>query len=212
MGATVKVIIAMALVGLLAGPAAGQALEGRFSAAALGEVPAQASVRVELLDNTDLNLRLLEDFERKLTELGYQLSSNGAYELSFTTEEITDSVSYENSGIFRLEVDTGKGCAWCSTRDNQPAKQAGGTESRTKLWSSTQDSLFARRDSGAPGEPVLRMEIEIRDTTDKPKVVWVARAETLTRRADFYRLFQQMLPTILENIGSDVDEEIIVLR
>ena len=70
-------------------------------------------------------------------------------------------------------------------------KERGGTESRTRLWSTTKDSVFARHGQIDAGAPLLRIEFEVRETTDKPRVVWVARAESATRRADRYRYFNK---------------------
>ena len=198
--------VAVAFTFLLAGQAlAEDGLEGRFAATAFGAIEPRARLRIELLDDSDLNLRLLEDFERALTGLGYAITGDGDYELTFVTEEITDVARYGDSTIFRLQVDTQGGA-------NPNTKQRGGTEARTTLWSSTQNSLFARRASSRSGQPLLRMEVEVRALADKPRIVWAARAETLTRRSDFYALFQQMVPVLTESIGQTVAEDTIILR
>ena len=185
--------------------AAQEAQDGRFAAAAYEDIPADAVFRVELLDDSDLNLRLQADVEQTLTNLGYGLGADGPFELLFVTEEIVDIVSYDDSNLFQLNIDTGTGL-------DPHTKERGGTESRARLWSTTKDSVFARHGQIDAGAPLLRMEVEIRETSDRPRVVWAARAETATRRADRYRLFQQMIPVVLENLGSTVTEEPIALR
>ncbi len=190
---------------LLSSPlAAQQVLDGQFAAASYAPIPADAAFRVELLDDSDLNLRLQADLEQTLADLGYRVADDG-YELLFVTNEITDISSYEDSKIFRFSIDTGDGL-------DPNTKQRGGTESRATIWSTTQDSLLARHGQVSPGEPLLRMEVEIRDVADRPRVVWLARAESATRRPDPYRLFQQMIPIVLEHLGTTVEEETIVLR
>ena len=180
-------------------------LEGRFAATAIGNVEPGASLRIELLDDNDLNLRLLPEFEQALADLGYALSDEGEYEITFATEEINDLVAYERPGIFSFQLDTRRGVDPSTGRQRL-------IQSRTTLWSSTEDSLFARRKSSGPGDPLLRMEVEVRSLNDKRQVVWVARAETLTRRSDPYQLYQQMIPVVTESIGQTVPEETIILR
>ena len=201
-----KALITLAVLTLLSHPLAAQvAQDGRFAAAAYDTIPPDAVFRIKLLDDSDLNLRLQSDVEQTLTDLGYGIGADGPYELSFVTDEITDIVSYEDSSLFQLNINTTSGL-------DPHTKERGGTESRTRLWSTTKDSVFARHGQIDAGAPLLRIEFEIRQTTDKPRVVWIARAESATRRADRYRLFQQMIPVILENLGSTVTEETIVLR
>ncbi len=191
---SVRFSFTLVAVLLWLGPSLAQAgPEGRFAAAALAEYRTDATLRIELLDDKDLNLRLLADLEKELAAVGREVTGTGDYELSFETREITDLAGEATLGS--LNVDTLRG-----------------VDLRLNLWSTTEDSLLVRRRRARSPDPLLRLDITVRDTTDGGRVVWFGRSEVQTRSSDQYRFFRQMLQAMVDNIGDNVEEEPIFLR
>lgn len=176
---------------MFAAPVAAQApgdATGRVTTNALGEVVRGQTVLIDVLDDTDLNLRLQDVIADSLKQHGYEPASAGRYTLVFQTQE-----------IHNLSGDGGIGELSVSTRE--------GIRMHMNLWSSTRDSLLADRSQNATDSVrLLHLDMTLRDRNDG-KVVWQGQSFAEARGADRFLVFRQMVPQLVERIGETRDVE-----
>lgn len=183
--------VAVCAIFLLTDPLAAQApgdATGRVSTNALGDVTTGQTVLIDVLDDTDLNLRLKVIIENALKQHGFEPAGTGRYTLVFQTQE-----------IHNLSGDGGIGELSVSTRE--------GIRMHMNLWSSTRDSLLANRSQNATDSVrLLHLDMTLRDENDG-KVVWQGQSFAEARGADRFVVFRQMVPQLVERIGETRDVE-----
>lgn len=161
---------------------------GRVSTNALGDVATGQTVLIDVLDDTELNLRLRDIIAQSLEQHGFEPAAAGRYTLVFQTQE-----------IHNLSGDGGIGELSVSTRE--------GIRMHMNLWSSTRDSLLANRSQNATDSVrLLHLDMTLRDRNDG-KVVWQGQSFAEARGADRFMVFRQMVPQLVERIGETHDIE-----
>ncbi len=171
----------------------GRALEGRLAAFALEPIPATAAFEADILDDSDLHLRLAETMTRALAARMRAASggSDPTYVLSFDTQDIL-SLEGDGGGMGELVIDTARGVSM-----------------RMNLWSSTRDALLSGR-SRRRGVTILRLDMVARDRGDD-RVVWQAQAFCEPAGVERSRVYDQMMLAVLNRLGESVEAEIFVV-
>lgn len=187
--------IAVAALLLVTGPAAAQPAstgEARLGAVTLEPVSKDVALKVEIADNAEIDLRLEGELRELLASRGWTSNKGPAWTLTLTTTEVTGDVPGSSLGEVRVDNDI--------------------VRMRMNLWSSTRDSVLGGRTGAEPAtlERLLRLELELRDATDK--VAWSGRAETTARGTDPYRIYRQMLPRLVDRLGQNADAEAFPIR
>ena len=179
-------------------PAAAQAnlaAEGRMAAFALGAIDEDAVFAVDVLDDSDLNLRLVEHVKAELRARGYGDAADADYTLTFDTREIVD-LSRDGGGVGSLDVDT-----------------LSGIQMHMNLWSSTQDSLLTgRRERPDRTTLLLRMDMTVRENTGARRVIWQAEAFSEMRGVEHYGTFRGIASVLLDSLGQTVAEASFVVQ
>ncbi|MFQ5973574.1 MAG: hypothetical protein ACE5Q3_14690 [Alphaproteobacteria bacterium] len=182
-------LLVLALPAPPAAAQAGMAAEGRMAAFALGPIDEGAVFTIDLLDDSDLNLRLVEHVKAELRARGYEEAPDADYTLTFDTREIVD-LSRDGGGVGSLDVDT-----------------LSGIEMHMNLWSSTRDSLLTgRRQRPGQATQLLRMDMTVRENTGARRVVWQGEAFSEMRGVEHYGAFRQIVSVLLDRLGQTVGE------
>lgn len=189
------IAIVLPLLLLAAAPAAAQPAstgEARMGAVALEPVTKDVAFKVELADNAEIDLRLEGELRDLLAARGWTSNKGAAWTLTLTTTEVTGDAPGSSLGEVRVDNDI--------------------VRMRMNLWSSTRDSVLGGRTGAEPAtlERLLRLELELRDATDK--VAWSGRAETTARGTDPYRIYRQMLPRLVDRLGQTAEAEAFPIR
>src|SRR3546814_10358904 len=149
---------------------------------------------VDVLDDSDLNLRLRDTIAAALRQRGWQPAGQGRYVLLFQTQEI-HSLSGDG-GIGELSVSTGEGIRM-----------------HMNLWSSTRESLLANRSgTGRKSVSLLRLDMTLRDGADAGRVVWQGQSFAEARRADRFAVFRPMAPHLLDRPGRSSALETVAIE
>lgn len=167
--------------------------EGRLSAFTLAPADKSVAIAVDLLDDSDLNLRVEKVVKEALLQRGYTVSAEGGYTLTFETREIANLETGDSMGELLL-----------STRE--------GVRMHMNLWSSTRDSLLSRKRSNpATQVRVLRLDMSLWDTR-KEAYVWQGQALAEARSVDHFRVYRGMVPFLLDHLGDSVEQDSFSVR
>ena len=167
--------------------------EGRLSAVAFAPIDGGSTFAIEMLDDTDLNVRLVADIERSLAASAHRPAADGRYILTLETAEIAD-LQGDGGGIGTLNVDT-----------------LLGVQMHVNLWSSTRNSLLQGRQRSVRTTPLVRLDMVVRDRGGR-QVTWQAQAFGEIRGIDRYRVLQQIVPAMLQSLGETVEAGTITIR
>jgi hypothetical protein len=149
----------------LAAAATAQEAPGRLSSYFCGTMPANMSVEVVLLDNSDANLRIKDAFVDRLRRRGVAVQPGAALTL---TLEIAAVREFEERGKEESLIELRVGQA------NRELGQQGDVDLRGSVWSNSQDSLVGGRRKGPASLAVNRVRL----------------TASLNRRADGFCLWQ----------------------
>ncbi len=167
--------------------------EGRTSSVALAPIASGGTFAVEMLDDTELNVRLVTDIERSLAERAHPTAAEGRYVLTFETAEIADPLD-AGGELGSLDADTLRG-----------------VDVRINLWSTTRDSLLQGRQRATRAVPLIRLDMVVRDRAAR-QIVWQANGVGEIRSVDRYRILQRLVTGMLQNLGETVDGAIVQIR
>lgn len=190
-----RAVLASCVLLLVALPAAAQPAstgEARLGAVALEPVSRDASLKIELADDAELDVRLEGELRELLAARGWTSIKGPQWILTLRTTEVAENTPESALVEARINNDI--------------------MRMRMNLWSSSRDSVLGGR-AGAERvtlERLLRLELELRDASDK--VAWTGRAETTARGTDPYRIYRQMLPQLVDRIGQTADAEAFPIR
>ncbi|MGE0256719.1 MAG: hypothetical protein AB7N54_10910 [Alphaproteobacteria bacterium] len=166
--------------------------EARLGAVALEPVARDVSLKIELADNAELDVRLEGELRELLAARGWTSIKGPQWTLTLRTTEVAENTPESTLGEVRVDNDI--------------------VRMRMNLWSSSRDSVLGGRTGAEPAtlERLLRLELELRDAADK--VAWTGRAETTARGTDPYRIYRQMLPRLVDRLGQTADAEAFPIR
>ena len=189
-----RMFVIAALAAVVCAPAAAQnadSIAGRLATQSLQSIAADAGVAVDILDDTDANIRVQRTLIDALNDLGRASTAApepmNAIILEFATAEIID-VEGGDSAIGELQIDTLRG-----------------VEMRMNLWSSTRDALISGRNPNAlRSTRLLRFDLVARRRTDG-RVVWLGQAFFEGPAGDPGPLFARMAPVLVEQFGETTD-------
>lgn len=183
-----------ALAVTVCGPAFAQfadTIAGRLATQSLQPIAADAGVVVDILDDTDANLRVQRALVDSLNDQGRAAmavpDSISAIILEFDTAEIIGGEGGDGA-IGELQVDT-----------------LLGVQMRLNLWSSTRDALISGRSPNAVRSTrLLRLDLVARRRIDG-RVVWHGQAFFEGPAGDPGPLFVRMAPVLSRHFGETTD-------
>lgn len=159
--------------------------EGRLAAFAVRPIPEGAGFTVDVLDDTDFNLRLAEILTRTLA--ARQTGAEAAHIISFEAREI-HSLEGDGGGVGELAIDADAG-----------------VNVHVNLWSSTRDALLSGR-SSRRSVTVLRLDLAVHAPGGGP-LMWQAQAFAEPGSANYARIYGRMMVAMLDRLGETVAEE-----
>lgn len=176
----------LTLIAVSAGAQLAPQSEGRLAAFADMTIPDNASFSVDILDDTDLNLRLAEALSRTLA--ARKSDAPSVYVISFNASEI-HNLEGDGGGVGKLVIDVDAG-----------------VDLHMNLWSSTRDALLSGR-STPRSVTVLRLDLAVHAPGRGP-LVWQAQAFSEPGGADYEQVYGRMMVAMLAHLGETVAEEV----
>lgn len=167
--------------------------EGTMNAVVFGPVAPGIAVSVRALDNSDVNMALVSEFEAALAKRGYRVVADSPLVLTFETR--SDVGAWSDSGrrsIIELEGHGGR-------MGGEDAK------ARVNLFNSSRGGLFneGRGETNIVTQGRYRLEATLDDKTER-KRLWQGWAESNLGRYQGAELLSAMVPVIAENLGKTV--------
>jgi hypothetical protein len=164
--------------------------DGVLNAVSYQVLPANISIVVEPLDDSDSNLEIKSEIESALRARGINVSNDGAYVLSFEIRDRLGMLSEAgNRYLFKFETSGGRG---------------GGenTEARLNVYDSHHGGLLNKGvgSSRVSRPTIYRLEAGI-EKRQSGKRIWEAWAEAQLTGGDSRDLTRRMVPAIVKNIG-----------
>jgi hypothetical protein len=150
------------------------------TAVAYRELPDGAPVRLQLLDDSELNQQLRTLIADQLTTAGHPVDEAAPFVLQVETQTASEAEADPNLGSFEAGNE--------------------GAEIRMNLWSSREDSLLNRRDDAAPGGTLYRISLGLYDGEDG-RYYWRGQVSTILGQADAAGASRDMVPALLAHFG-----------
>lgn len=177
---------------------------GRAVGRSFGSLPSSLSLRVEPLDNSDLNLRLRGAFVAELTKRKVRVSErSGNLVLSFATETRAAGRGPEGPVFGRSP-----GGSTTETEIGASARAKREDESVANVWSTTQPSvLTGRRESLAGGTLPLHVVNVTIDDRSTGKRLWQGHASYRGSEDEGERIMAGLVAVLAERLGKNIREE-----
>lgn len=174
---------ALVLVVLLFAVAEPARAQDEIELAAIGyrELPPGIALRLELTDDSDLNLQVREMIADELMARGHRISVEAPFVLQIETFSTSGGGNDPDLGSFRADTDEG-------------------AEIRLNLWSNRQDSLLNRREDTPRGATGFRIDLGLYDSRDG-RYYWRGNAGTLLTGGDAAAASRRMVPALLGHLG-----------
>ena len=182
---------------LFSGAGAQTLQQGLLNAVAYDPLPAQLSVNVRPLSDSDENLALKQAFETALRERGYTVAVDAPLVLTFETREAAGAwADRGRRTVIELEA-----------RD----EGVGGDQQRVRLnlFNSSSGGVFNRGREGGTGIVTpshFRIDLSIDDRSSGERL-WQAWAVADIGRLDGRRVSQAMVPGMISRLGETVRQE-----
>lgn len=144
-------------------------------------------IAVELLDDSEVNVRLADDVRKTLRSYGRTVDQNSDLILYISTVTRGRDGSRSSGSLLRLYGD---------------AEQ--GVDFSVNIYSDQTDSLLTGKKETRPGRVTYRFIGEVRRGRD---VLWQGRVESNESIGDTYQTFQPMVPTLIESLGETIVPE-----
>jgi len=182
---------------LFSGAGAETPQQGFLNAVSYDSLPAQVSVNVRPLNDSDENLALKQAFETALRERGYTVAVDAPLVLTFETREVVSAwADRGRRTVLEFEV-RGEG--------------VGGDQQRVRLnlFNSSSGGVFNRgREGGTgivtPGHFRIVLSIDDRSSGER---LWQAWKVAEIGRSDGRRVSQAMVPGMISRLGETVRQE-----
>ena len=163
---------------------------GTVTARLLGKVPADPVVFVSPYDDSELNLKLQADFERRIADTGKArlatTEAGAGFLLLFESEVVAADQVPHQANIGSARVDQG------------------GAEVNVNVWSNTQDSVIGgRQEEADPKSSVFHINAVLRDQKSG-EVVWQGDAYHVLREPGTERVARAMVLPLVKTMGETV--------
>lgn len=190
--------------------ASGQTLqsgEAILSASGFRTIPDRAKVRLQLADDTDINLRLRAIAIQALTRAGYAVvDADAAFTLRLESERLLKGRQTDLSiGSLRAGSSVGR------PEGNAGGPRGDGVDLNLRLWSSTKNSLLNPKSAGVAAKQGFAVVIKAFDEAAH-KPAWHGIARAPDSGGDSYRTGSAMVKHLIDALGLTVDQEIVSLR
>jgi len=192
------------------GSVSGQTLqsgEAILTASGFRSIPDHAKVRLQLADDTDINLRLRDVAIQALSRAGYDVVDAGAaFTLRLESERLLQGQKTDLSiGSLRAGSSVGR------PEGNAGGPRGEGVDLNLRLWSSTKNSLLNPKSAGAATKQGFGVVIKVFDEAAR-KPAWHGIARAPDSGGDSYRTGGAMVKHLIDALGLTVDQEIVSLR
>jgi hypothetical protein len=169
-----------ALAALSAGIPAGAQAPPEVVAAAYRDLPAGLAVRLQLLDDSELNLQVRDLIAEQLAAAGHTVAETAPFVLQIETQTATQAADDPSLGSFQATDRS--------------------AEIRMNLWSSTEDSLLQGRQDKIGAEARYRISLGLYDSRDG-RYYWRGAASTTLDQGDAAAASRDMVPALLAQFG-----------
>jgi len=155
------------------------------AAVAYRDLPAGLALRVQLLDDSDLNLRVRELVAEELAAGGYPVAEGAPFVLLVETQTNSETDSGPSLGSFEVDDE--------------------GARIRMNLWSSREDSLLrGRQESGTiEADARYRISLGLYDGRDG-RYYWRGTVTSTLDQGDAADASRAMVPALLAHFGKTV--------
>ncbi len=183
-------------IAVLMGVGSAYAQEGLMNSISFRDIPTNAKLQVQPLDNSDENLVLQVEFEKALQAQGFTLTSDAALILTFETrDEIGAWTTTDRRHVFSFESKGGR-----SGGENAKA--------RVNVFDSQTGGLFNKGHSGTniatPSSYRIDVTVEDRGTG---KRLWQGWSTARLGAGDGLSLTRKMIPALAEAVGKTVKQK-----
>jgi hypothetical protein len=168
-----------ALAALAAAPAAAQT-PPEVVAAAYRDLPAGLTVRLELLDDSELNLQVRDLIAGQLAADGHTVAETAPFVLQIETQTASEAADDPSLGSFQATDRS--------------------AEIRMNLWSSSEDSLLQGRQDKVGAEARYRISLGLYDSRDG-RYYWRGAASTTLDQGDAAAASRDLVPALLAHFG-----------
>lgn len=169
--------------------------EGVLNAVSYRPMPADSTIRVQALDNSDANLALVEEVKQALTTRGYQLSDDGGMILTIETrDEIGAWSTTDRRHVLEIE--------------GQTASHSDDAQVKLNIFDSESGGIL---NEGNPGTSIMTpsqyiVEFSI-DNASNGKRMWQAWASADLGQFDSLDLMRGMIPALSDSLGKTISKE-----
>ena len=172
-----------ALIAMSAGGPTGAQTPPEVVAAAYRDLPAGLVVRLELLDDSELNLQVRDLIAEQLAAGGYTVADNAPFVLQIETQTASQAADDPSLGSFEATDDR--------------------AEIRMNLWSTREDSLLQGRQGKVGAEARYRISLGLYDSRDG-RYYWRGAASTTLDQRDAADASSEMVPALVAQFGKTV--------
>lgn len=202
MGKTMRCsALAVLAFGLLVGSAYAQSEvagdEGQLNAVGYRALPAARALSVRTLDNSDQNIAIQREIERRLHAKGYTISPNAPHVLTFEINE--EAGAWSDAGRRTL----------VEFEASEKGPDATGQRVRVNIFDSAAGGVFNEgeaRGTSIATPPRYRMDFRIADRQTSERL-WEAWATADVGQHDATQLAQAMLPALIDSVGQTVRQQ-----
>jgi hypothetical protein len=175
--------------------------EGYVNAVAYQALPAGVALRVRALDNSEHNLRIKDDFERRLAAKGFRVGEPAALILTIETrDEIGSWVDKGRRTILELDAHGG--------REGGERAQA-----RVNLYDSVRGGVLNEGEGGTAVTSPSQFTIEVTvDEAASGRRVWQAWTVANLKFTDQAALARAMVPAMVQDFGQSVNRKPFKIR
>lgn len=145
------------------------------------ELPPGTALRLELMDDSDLNLQVRELIAEELARRGHPVAEGAPFILQIETGTAADDETDPTLGSFEANTDEG-------------------AELRLNLWSNRQDSLLNRQEDTTRDAAMYRISLGIYDSRNG-RYYWRGNAGALLVDDDALAASREMVPALLARLG-----------
>lgn len=147
-----------------------------------------APIAVDLLNDSELNTRLVEDFRQGLKVAGHPVDKFSDLVLFIDTEITGLDGRRKGGGIGRLY-----------------GNSETGVDFSVNIYSGTNDSLLTGTKKDKPSRVIYQLSGEVRRGAD---ILWQGTVTTEESRNDTYRTFKPLVQTLIDGLGeTEVPED-----
>lgn len=165
---------------------------GYLTAFACGTLPAPLRLHVDVLDNSDQNLRLRDLLVQRLQAKGADISTDATQVLSLEVGVSRQATRLKPGDLIDVRVG----------RDEPDLGQEGFARLHMNVWSSARDSLLTGRQGRVEEEgfDILRLRASINSRTDG-RCLWQGEIVHDLDGSDAYQAAAKLIPLLADSIG-----------